>query len=333
MFIDKKSAKYFFEEKLKTVSILVIGDIILDKYYIAEVNRISQEAPVPIARVLRKNSTLGGAANVCNNLARLGCKAILCGLTGEDENRSELLKLLKKINVDTEGVFIDKRITTAKIRITSLQQQMLRLDFEDITPLKTDLMDNIKKYLLSLLPTTKGVIVSDYGKGVCTAQICSFVINEAKKKDIPVVVDPKGNNWYKYSQCYCITPNIKELAEAMRKVIKNNDKEIIRRGIEALKKYKIKNLLVTRSDKGMTLFLASNQKTIPTRAQEVFDVSGAGDTVIAVFTAAIGAGLNSIDAAELANFAAGIVVGKIGTYAVSNTELKNIIFKFLKEGQ
>ena len=328
MFKNYDLVKQFVEKKIFETKILVIGDVMIDKYYYSEVSRISPEAPVPIAKVTREQNTLGGAANVANNLARSGCVTHICGITGVDENRERLLELLAEAKVNGSSLIKDKRPTTAKARIIGAHQQMLRLDFEDNTPLSPKKTKEIILEVISKLGDFDGVVLSDYGKGVCVPKLCKKIIAECNKKNIPISVDPKGHYWLKYAGAYCITPNLKELSEVYGEAIKNTDNNVIGAGTEILEKFKLTNLLVTRSEKGMTLLNAEGGATIPTRAQEVFDVSGAGDTVISIFTAAIAGGLCTNDAAQLANLAAGVVVGKLGTYAINNQELRSTIANY-----
>ncbi|MFA6075343.1 MAG: D-glycero-beta-D-manno-heptose-7-phosphate kinase [Negativicutes bacterium] len=330
MFKNFDLVKNFVEKKIFETRILVIGDVMIDKYYYSEVSRISPEAPVPIAKVIREKNTLGGAANVAHNLARSGCDTHICGISGIDENRVLLLELLAEVKVDSASLITDKRPTTAKARIIGAHQQMLRLDFEDNTPISAKKTKEIIAAVVAKLDGFDGVVLSDYGKGVCVPGLCKKIIAECKKRSIPISVDPKGHYWQKYAGAYCITPNLKELSEVHAQAIKNTDDDVIVAGNEILEKFKLTNLLVTRSEKGMTLLNAEGGATIPTRAQEVFDVSGAGDTVISIFTAAVAGGICANDAAQLANLAAGVVVGKLGTYAISNSELQEAVQKNLK---
>ena len=314
--------KRFIETDIDRCKVLIVGDVMLDKYYFGEVHRISPEAPVPITRVIKEKETLGGAGNVAHNLALLGCATLLAGVVGQDEHRTGLLRLLDSKNICHEGLMIKKGPTTTKLRVIGGHQQMMRLDFEEIHPIEQEIEDRLKAYIKIVIEQQVGcVIISDYNKGVCTPTLCQFIIECCTESNIPVIVDPKGSNWHKYMGASYITPNLKELNEAVHIEVPNHDEEIKRAAQSIRRKYHIKNIVITRSEKGLSLIGARRSAHIPTLAQEVFDVSGAGDTVIAVLGAALAGGLDPSDAAYLANMAAGVVVGKVGTYAISREEL------------
>ncbi|MBR1858761.1 MAG: D-glycero-beta-D-manno-heptose-7-phosphate kinase [Selenomonadaceae bacterium] len=318
--------KDFIANKTGGCKILVVGDVMLDKYYYGEVTRISPEAPVPITHVLETKETLGGAANVAHNLALLGCQTSIAGFVGDDYHGETLVEKLLARDIDYFDLVHLQQPTTTKIRIIGGHQQMLRLDFEDATPIVGDdannLLENIQNRVSSLR-SVDSVIISDYGKGTCTEETCQKIIKICRKKHIPVVVDPKGSQWSKYSGASFITPNLKELNDVLTNPIKNTDKEVELAARYVTKKFNIGSIIVTRSDRGLTIVDGDKVSHIKAKAQEVFDVSGAGDTVIAVFTMAIAGKMDSIAAAYLANLAAGIVVAKVGTYAVSREELFN----------
>lgn len=310
--------------------ILVLGDVMLDRYYFGEVRRISPEAPVPVVRVQALKDSLGGAANVAHNLARLGYAAALGGICGNDENGKRLCRLLAAKGIDYSGVVTDSRPTVTKLRIIGAHQQMLRLDFEKAGPVNNHTLKYLKLWTLDQLNSgAEGVIISDYAKGVCVPGLCSFVISECRQRDIPVVIDPKGPGWDKYSGATFITPNLQELSEALSAGVANEDAALEKYGREARQKFGVDNLLVTRSEKGMSLINSIHTAHIPARAREVFDVTGAGDTVTAVLAAALAGGLGPVDAAQLANAAAGLVVGKVGTYAVSRNELWTAVYQIM----
>ena len=328
MYSNNKKVKAFLENDINCCSVLIVGDVMLDKYYFGEVRRISPEAPVPITRVTKEKETLGGAANVAHNLALLGCKTILVGTVGSDEHRSGLLRLLDATGILHDGLMIGSSPTTTKLRVIGGHQQMIRLDFEETSPIQEHTEEKIKSYIASVVPQQVDcVIISDYAKGVCTPSLCQFIIDKCEEYNIPVIVDPKGNNWHKYRGASYITPNLKELNEAVNAFVANEDEEVKRAALRIRRKYKVKNLVVTRSEQGLSLIGGRRCVHIPTYAQEVFDVSGAGDTVIAVLAAAIAAGLDPSDAAYLANMAAGVVVGKLGTYAINREELLQTLDK------
>lgn len=317
-----KQLREFAEIRLPECKALVIGDVMLDKYYYGEVKRISPEAPVPVTRVLKEKGTLGGAANVAHNLSRLGCATYLCGVVGNDQHRQYLQGLLDERGIDGAGLIETAGPTTTKLRIIGGHQQMMRLDFEETVQANGAVTEAICSQVEMLVPkSVQCVILSDYGKGVCTPEICQRIIAHCNRHAVPVIVDPKGTDWRKYQSAAYITPNLKELNEAVLEAVPNEDEAVHKAAQRIRRRYKIQNVLVTRSEKGLSLIGARKAVHIPTYAQEVFDVSGAGDTVIAVLGAAIAAGVRPADAAYLANIAAGVVVGKLGTYAISQREL------------
>lgn len=316
----------FILNEVKKCKILVVGDVMLDKYYFGEVTRISPEAPVPINHVTKIKETLGGAANVAHNLARLGCNSFLIAEIGNDNHGDTFLQKLKNYGVDGSKIIRSNKPTTTKIRVISGHQQMLRLDFEDTSEISCNeiFLENV----ISTIKNVHAVIISDYGKGVCTDEICKKIILECRKNKKIVIIDPKGDNWQKYCGANFITPNLKEFNEILPKKISNVDDEIEQSAQKIIKNFNLDGLLVTRSAKGLSL-ISEKISHIKAHAQEVFDVSGAGDTVIAVFTLALAGGISADKAALLANIAAGVVVAKVGTYAVSNDELSAILEKNL----
>ena len=309
-------------EKIAASRVLVIGDIMLDRYYFAEVNRISPEGPVPVARVKETKNTLGGAANVAHNLARLGCQVLIAGVSGEDENRQILDRKFNALGIGHAGLLKIPRPTTTKVRVIGGHQQMLRLDFEETGKITRSVENRLLAYLSRQLEgKVDAVILSDYAKGVCSPALCRNVIQVCRQRRVPLVVDPKGSQWRKYKGAFLVTPNVKELGEASRVKVHNDDKLIVAVGAKIRQRFGFESLMVTRSEQGLTLMGADEPVHIPTYAREVFDVSGAGDTVAAVMGAALAAGLKAAAAAHLANLAAGVVVGKLGTYAISAAEL------------
>ncbi|MBP2654178.1 MAG: hldE 3 [Firmicutes bacterium] len=323
MFSNLQKVSDFLENGISGLNVLVVGDVMLDRYYFGEVKRISPEAPVPVNRILQQHSTLGGAANVANNLALIGAGVELVGIVGDDDNNRELYRLLTQAGIASAGLAIDQRPTITKLRVLGGHQQMMRLDFEDNRPLNRTIEKRLKQYVSSAIldGRVQAVIISDYAKGVCTQALCQEMIKECSKRGIPLIVDPKGSNWKKYSGASYITPNLKELGEAAKAEIVNDDQRVKVLADKLRKRYNIENIIATRSEKGLSIINDRKDIHISTYAQEVFDVSGAGDTVVAVLGAALAGGLELSDAAHLANLAAGIVVGKIGTYAVKREEL------------
>lgn len=326
----------FLTEKIQNLKIAVIGDVMLDRYFYGEVKRISPEAPVPINRVKRIESVLGGAANVAANLAHLGCQVFVGGVTGADDDRHLLEKNLAEAGIDYSGLLkSEERSTITKLRVIGATQQMLRLDFEEVSDLTLAEMQALSDWLAGLFDQKlDGVIISDYAKGVCSDAFCQKVIQTARAYKVPVLIDPKGADWEKYRKADFITPNLKEMCEAAGREVANEDDAVLAIAHMVKDRYGISNVVVTRSEKGMTLlgrdgfFLHS-----PATAQEVFDVSGAGDTVAATLLAGIAGGLALDDAVYLANRAAGIVVSKVGTYPVHRNELlKDILAEDRKRG-
>jgi rfaE bifunctional protein kinase chain/domain len=323
VFKDKEAIQAFLNDKLGQIKVLVVGDVMLDRYYFGEVKRISPEAPVPVTRVTGEHATLGGAGNVANNLASLGCGVLIAGLAGKDEGRRRLDELMGVAGINGEGLVTDGRPTTMKLRILGGHQQMLRLDFEEGHPLGRRAEGALKEYISRTVKSgqVQAVIISDYAKGVCTLRICQHTIKECNSAGLALVVDPKGANWKKYAGAPYITPNLKELGEAARIDTVNDDRVVRNLADKVRKRYNIANVIVTRSEKGLSVVNDAEAVHISTYAQEVFDVSGAGDTVAAVLGAALAAGIELADAAHLANMAAGVVVAKLGTYAIKRTEL------------
>ena len=321
--MNSQSVIELLTEKITHLRIAVIGDVMLDRYAYGEVRRISPEAPVPVTRVKRLTSVLGGAGNVAANLAGLGVQVYVAGMTGEDDHRRVLEKKLRELGVDYSGLIASpKRSTITKMRIIGARQQMLRLDFEEPGDLLPDeeqaLLQWLRKHLDEGLD---GIVLSDYAKGTCSDRFCQMVITQARAAHVPVLVDPKGSDWAKYRGCDLITPNVKEMCEAAGKIVPNVTPALVELAQQARETFDIRYVVVTRSEKGVTLVGKDDVITKAATAQEVFDVSGAGDTVASVLLAAISGKLSLADALELSNKAAGIVVSKVGTYPVHKEEL------------
>lgn len=330
------AAATFLTEKIQQLKIAVIGDVMLDRYFHGEVKRISPEAPVPVTKINSIKSVLGGAANVAANLAHLECKVYMGGVTGDDENRSLLEKLMDEAGIDHSGlVSCNKRKTITKMRVLGGNQQMLRLDFEETGDLYPEEISALSDWLENLLDNgLDGIIVSDYAKGVCSDSFCQWVIKQGKAYNIPVLIDPKGADWSKYNGCDFITPNLKEMCEAAGCQRDNDDNAVVEMARSARQKFNIGNVVVTRSEKGMSLVNGSQVLHSPAAAIEVFDVSGAGDTVAATLLAAVAGKVALEDAIYLANRAAGIVVAKVGTYPVHRDELlKDLLAEDRKQGR
>ena len=314
----------FLNDVLPHLRLAVIGDIMVDRYVFGKVERISPEAPVPVNRVDHIKSVLGGAANVASNLANLDCNVYLAGLIGDDDNARLLRSLLDESGIDGSGLVArSHHATTTKMRILGARQQMVRLDFEEITPLDDLETAELATWLdVCIHSGLDGVILSDYHKGVLTDKVARQIIRTVKAAGIPILVDPKGKDWSKYDGADFVTPNMKELSECAGYEVANEGSEVVKAAMELHKKYDFANLMVTRSEKGITVVShAGRGWNNPATAQEVFDVSGAGDTVAAAFLAAVAGHLSIRTSLQLANAAAGIVVRKVGTYPVHRSEL------------
>ena len=320
--MDKQALYYFVAKSTRQCKILVVGDVMLDKYYYGEVTRISPEAPVPVTHVTDMKETLGGAANVAHNLALLGCATSIAGFVGDDFHCQSLLDKFTARGIEYKGLIHTDRPTTTKLRVIGGHQQMLRLDFEEADPVTGPFAERLRGYVeMKLGEHLDAVIISDYGKGACTEETCQQVIRLCHDFHVPVIVDPKGVNWEKYAQVDYITPNLKELNAILPEPIKNRDGAVETAARYAMQRFQLGHMLATRSENGLSLVTDTEVTHIPTKAQEVFDVSGAGDTVIAVFAMGLAGGLSPADSAYMANLAASVVVAKLGTYAVSKEEL------------
>lgn len=304
------------------VTALVVGDAILDRYLWGRVGRISPEAPVPVVSVESRTYRLGGAANVAANLAALGCRVCLVGTKGGDAAGELLSRLLAESGIEDRLItFSTSRPTVAKTRVMSQGQQLLRLDEEETGPIGPAESQALLDRAIEIMSVADVMILSDYGKGTLDASSCSSLIESARGRKLPVLVDPKGRDWTRYGGATCITPNTAELELTTGRQA-TSESSLVDAGLELIRKLQIDRLLVTRGPKGMALFSrGSSPILIPTQARDVFDVSGAGDTVVATTAAGIAAGLDWPDAARLANIAAGIVVGKVGTTPIRADEL------------
>lgn len=323
--------------KFHKIKLLVIGDIILDQYIWGSVDRISPEAPVPVVWANKRTYVPGGAANVANNINSLDANSSLVGVIGKDEHAEVLLAELKKKGINTKGIFSESaRQTILKTRVVAGHQQVVRVDWEDGEAISKELSQKILGFIKANINRYDGIIIEDYGKGVINSHLLEELILLSRKNKKIITVDPKEEHFQFYRGVTSITPNRKELENAVRNLklkdttntFKVNtdklftDKEISLAADEIIKYLNLDSLLVTLGEQGMRLFEKNGKRAyIPTVAQEVFDVSGAGDTVIATFTLALASGATKLEAAHLANFAAGIVVGKLGTAVTSRLEL------------
>ncbi|KXB30154.1 hypothetical protein AT959_12330 [Dechloromonas denitrificans] len=302
-------------EKVSQVRLLVVGDVMLDRYWFGEVNRISPEAPVPVVKVERQEERLGGAANVARNAASLGATTALLSVVGDDDAGRSLGRLLEEGLIDA-GLHVDRDIDTiVKLRVIGRQQQLLRIDFE--TPPSHEILQAKLADFERRVADADVVILSDYGKGGLTH--IAEMIRIARAAAKPVLVDPKGDEWEKYAGATVITPNRSELREVVGRW--SSEADLIAKSQKLRADLGLEALLVTRSEEGMTLFADGETHHQAALAREVFDVSGAGDTVIATLAVMIAAGADWAEAIRVANVAAGIVVGKLGTAVVTRQEL------------
>ncbi|WP_447983107.1 D-glycero-beta-D-manno-heptose-7-phosphate kinase [Nitrospira sp. Nam74] len=313
-------------QRFPQAGVLVVGDLILDHYIWGKVSRISPEAPVPVVHVESESLKLGGAANVYNNILALGGKADLCGIIGSDEGGRRLLQQLGTRRGGRGGVIIDAdRPTTRKTRVIAHNQQMVRFDVERRTEMKVGLQRRIVRYVESRLREVSCVVVSDYAKGVVTAPLMTELVRLTTIRRIPLVVDPKVEHFSYYKGVTVVTPNHLEATHAAG-VHGDDDLSISQAGETIRQRLGCQSVLVTRGEKGMSLFETDGTSFhVPTMARQVYDVTGAGDTVIATLALALATGASMRDGAVLANHAAGIVVGMVGTATVSGTQLTEAI--------
>ncbi len=318
-------------DKFKGKEIIVIGDVMLDHFVKGSVSRISPEAPVPVVSVDEEDFVAGGAGNVAVNLAVLGAKPTVISVLGDDVNGIILKQFLENKGADTSKIVTDKtRPTTQKVRVIAERQQVVRVDRESKAKINKQVSAECLANFKEALKTAKGVIMSDYGKGMLSEHNIQDIIKACRVKNIPVCVDPKIDNFLKYKNITCMTPNTKEAWEGMGLPPKKDEKSILDLGKKILKTLKADSILITRSAQGMSLFEKGKTPritTIKATAKEVFDVTGAGDTVISVLTLALACKASLKDAAFIANEAAGLVVAKLGTATVTTDEIKGVLNK------
>jgi len=313
-------------DKFTSCRITVVGDVIMDEFFWGRVERISPEAPVPVVEVERQSHMLGGAGNVVNNIIALGGQTLLCGVVGDDPMGEKLGRILRTLNNVTDRLVVeDRRPTTIKTRIVAHSQQVVRVDREERKPVDEKSIDRILATLKDEIKASQAIVVADYGKGVVTRSLMDGIRSLVKDKEIVLAVDPTVRNTALYKDVTVITPNHYE-AQQMSGIQIEDDQSLRRAGAHLLEELGCQMVLITQGDKGMTLFEGNGEITqIPTVARKVFDVSGAGDTVIATFTLALAAGLTPSQSAVLANLAAGIVVGEVGTATVEASRLKEVL--------
>ncbi len=321
-----KNELILYISRFKNVRVMVIGDLMVDEYIWGSVSRISPEAPVPVVSVTSESLRLGGAGNVANNIHSLGGTVWVGGVVGNDEMGRKVIHDLRRMNVDTGGVIVEpERITTVKTRIIAQHQQVVRYDREVVRAVHPENLKEILSLLEERMDELDAVLISDYGKGVVCKPLVEGVRSLALGAGKILAVDPKVKNIPLFQQATIITPNHYEAAEAAGRWIQNVE-DLLAVGRTLLERLQAKSVLITRGEKGMTLFQQNGEVTnIPTMAKEVFDVTGAGDTVISVLTLAMGAGASAQEAAMLSNYAAGIVVGEVGTATLKASELEDAV--------
>ncbi|MBS3135489.1 D-glycero-beta-D-manno-heptose-7-phosphate kinase [Candidatus Woesearchaeota archaeon] len=315
-------------EDFRNKKIVILGDLMLDKYIFGKVDRISPEAPVPIVRVESEKYVPGGAANAAANVSALGGEAHLFGIVGNDSAKDIFMDVAKSSFIKTDGVIIDKKKPTIqKIRVLGPIQQLLRIDYEDVDYISKDIHEAILRKIM-VLRNVDAIIISDYAKGTITKDLLGKVIAYAKERNIPVIIDPKPKHAELYVGATIITPNKKEAEEIVKHSIDTME-DVEKAGKSISEKFDC-SVLLTLGEKGVALFeKGKNAVHIPAIAREVFDVSGAGDTVIATLSLALSSGASLSDASIIANHAAGIKVGKIGTAPVYLNELSRSLEKSL----
>lgn len=310
-----------FNLESKSPKILVIGDLMIDHYVWGSCERISPEAPVQVVDVKNESNRLGGACNVAHNLIALNAQVFVCGVVGNDDTGLWLGDKLESIGVDISYLFVDtSRPTTKKTRVIIANQQVLRIDRESKAPIDSSIQIDIMQRLHAVLDEVDCVIISDYGKGLLNDELTQFVITYAKKKSKFVLCDPKGKDYSKYRGATLLTPNKKE-AELATDIIISNEKSLIRAGMTLKNKCQLDISLITLSEDGIGIFANDAMERIPTRAKEVYDVTGAGDTVIAALGFALSSGCDILQACEFANAAAAVVVGKVGSAVATHNEI------------
>lgn len=307
-------------------SVLVIGDLMLDTFIWGDVQRISPEAPVPVVEVMDETQLLGGSANVVRNVAALGAQVVVTGIVGDDWAGRKLRELFGEIGVTTDGLIVENdRPTTSKTRIIARNQQVVRFDKERRIPLQGNALAKVLSFLKNGLSRVDALLVSDYGKGMITRELMDGIRSLRREHRFPVIVDPKVQDKDLYRGVTMVTPNHHE-ASRMSGMAVYDGETLARAGKRLLQELECEMLLITRGKEGMSLFLQDDDTVdIPTVARRVYDVTGAGDTVLATVSLGLVAGLSPVEAATLANIAAGIVVGEVGTAAISSSQLMQAI--------
>ncbi len=308
-------------KRFKKQQILVIGDLILDKFVFGKVSRISPEAPVPIVKMEKENFSPGGAGNVAANITSLGAKVKLIGVIGNDAEGKILREILKNRQIKGHLLTDSARPTIVKTRIIATNQQLLRLDREDKNSLLRQYAKKIEKYVRENIKNSSAILISDYGKGTITPSLLHELGKLAQKYKKIIAVDPQIEHFSLYKDASLLTPNCQEAALGMKESEPKTQRDVLSLGKKIRKKLQPQYLLITEGEKGMTIFEKEKTTHIPAKTREVFEVTGAGDTVIGVATLTLSTGATISEAATIASFAAGVVVGKIGTATVSQEEL------------
>ncbi len=310
--------------------ILIIGDLIMDHFIWGKVSRISPEAPVPVVDVRSESIMLGGSANVVNNIHSLGGSSVMAGIIGEDFDGRRLLSIFEEKGISTDGIIVDKsRPTTIKTRVIAHNQQVVRFDRESRARIDADTLATVIDFIEEAIEETDLVLISDYAKGLISPELVGHITALAKKHGKPVAVDPKVEHFDFYQDVTIVTPNNLEASLASAIEI-DNEESLHEAGENLLDRIKCEAVLITRGEHGMSLFAGDIETHIPTVAKEVYDVSGAGDTVIGVIGLALASGATFVEASVIANFAAGLVVGKLGTATVTVDELRQAVSEGLK---
>lgn len=321
-FSSRKLQAYL--QKFSQARILVLGDLIIDHYIWGKVHRVSPEAPVPVVHVQSETFRLGGAANVFHNILTLGGQVELCGVIGADQDGKELLQQIKKTKAVTTGIFVDgSRPTIKKSRVVAHNQQIVRYDVEQSHPISASVERKILKYITGRLPNLSGIVISDYAKGMITAGMVEHIRSAASRHCVPIIVDPKVEHMAYYSGVTVVTPNHWEARQATG-FLPTQEVSINQVGFSLRDRLQCQAVIITRGEEGMSIFQDQGRTwTIPAVAKQVYDVTGAGDTVVSTLALAMSVGASLPEAALLANHAAGIVVGMLGTATVSRQQLKD----------
>lgn len=310
-------------EKFNGLKVLVVGDVMIDAYYFGKVERISPEAPVPVVAVEKKENRLGGAANVAMNLVALGAKPIICSVVGEDHDGNDLIKLFEQSGISTQGIVRSKdRITTVKTRVIAQSTQMLRIDSETTKSISEVESFSLVEKIYQLLIDADVLIFEDYDKGVLTAKNIAEITAKAKKSGVPIVVDPKKRNFNSYSEADLFKPNLKELKEGIKTDFDDDNREEFETSVtQLMDRMKLKNIMVTMSEKGVMITDGKTFEYIPAHLRSIADVSGAGDTVISVASLCLALGMKNKDIAELSNLSGGLVCEDVGVVPINKAKL------------